>query len=185
MSMEHQDALPCRVSTLPAASRDALFLDLLRGVDDLESASPQLLEAASQVAFVPSAAGRLAKPCELYDASSRELTALLDPQTHFPADDFKSPQVWLPAHSGLRHVKPTYAYPVLWRCKLFCHRHMHQVPPAYDVQARSVSTEAKAYQDNAAISHGHPVMCIVAYCTTSVALHGKPDVGAGILIGCL
>ena len=86
---------PCRVSDLPPAPRDALFLDLLRGVDDLERASPQLLEAASQAAFVPSAAGRLAKPCELYDPGSRELTALLDPQAHFPADDFKSPQARL------------------------------------------------------------------------------------------
>ena len=87
--------LLCRVSSLPVAPRDALFLDLLRGVDDLESASPQLLQAASQVAFVPCAAGQLAKPCDLYDPSSRKLTALLDPQTHFPSDDFKSPQARL------------------------------------------------------------------------------------------
>ena len=80
------------MSSLPAAPRDALFLDLLRGVDDLESASPQLLRAASQIAFVPSAAGKLAKPCDLYDPSSRELMALLDPLSHFPSDDFQSPQ---------------------------------------------------------------------------------------------
>ncbi len=88
----------CRVSRFPAAPRDALFLDLLRGVDELESSSPQLLQAASQIAFVPAAAGKLAKPCELYDPSSRELMALLDPQTHFPSDDFKSPQAWLSPH---------------------------------------------------------------------------------------
>ena len=89
----------CRVSSLPAAPRDALFLDLLRGVDELESTSPDLLRAASETAFVPAATGELAKPGDLYDPSSRELMMLLDPAKHFPADDFKSSQVCLsPSH---------------------------------------------------------------------------------------
>ena len=89
----------CRVSSLPAAPRDALFLDLLRGVHELESTSPNLLRAASETAFVPAATGQLAKPGNLYDPSSQELMALLDPAKHFPADDFKSPEARLfPSH---------------------------------------------------------------------------------------
>ncbi len=115
----------CRVSSLPAAPRDSLFLDLLRGVDELESASPQLLEAASQVAFVPSAAGRLAKPCELYDPSSRELTALLDPQSHFPADDYKSPQAWLSILPSLASSQDTLLTSATEECGSMSHGHMH------------------------------------------------------------
>ena len=91
----------CRVSNLPAVPRDALFLDLLRGVNELESTSPDLLRAASETAFVPAATGELAKPGDLYDPSSQELIALLDPAKHFPADSFKSPQVCLsPSHDS-------------------------------------------------------------------------------------
>ena len=96
----------CRVSSLPAAPRDALFLDLLRGADELQSASPQLLQAAAQVAFVPSPAGKLARPCELYDPTSSELAALLDPQTCFPADAFRTPQAQPPSSSVFSILPP-------------------------------------------------------------------------------
>lgn len=82
-----------RVSELPAAPRDALFLDALRGLNDLETASPELLEALAAVAFVPAADGRLAKPCVLYDPRCGELTALLGPATQLSSGDFASPQV--------------------------------------------------------------------------------------------
>ena len=85
----------CRVSDLPAAPRDALFLDLLHGVGDLAATAPKLIEALPGIAFVPrpSAARKLAKPCELCDPRDKELMALMDPDVHFPADDFRSTQV--------------------------------------------------------------------------------------------
>ena len=80
---------------LPAAPRDALFLDLLHGVGDLSATAPQLIEALPGIAFVPrpSAAGQLAKPCELCDPRNKELMALMDLNVHFPADEFRSTQV--------------------------------------------------------------------------------------------
>lgn len=124
------------MSSLPAAPRDALFLDLLRGVDNLESASPQLLQAASQVAFVPSAAGKLAKACDLYDPSSAELRALLDPQTHFPSDDFKNPQAWLlPSQTHVPHSN-SCLFNAADICEPLSHRQMQcrglHVWPVYD-----------------------------------------------------
>ena len=62
---------------------------------DLAATAPQLIKALPGIAFVPrpSAAGQLAKPCELCDPRNKELIALMDPNVHFPADEFRSTQV--------------------------------------------------------------------------------------------
>ena len=103
----------CRVSDLPAAPRDALFLDLLHGVGDLAATAPQLIEAMPGIAFVPrpNAAGQLAKPCELCDPRNKELMALMDPDVHFPADEFRSTQV---QPSTLRSHPVCLSTPMWW-----------------------------------------------------------------------
>ena len=93
------------MSGLRAAPRDALFLDLLHGVGDLAATAPLLIEALPGIAFVPRPGAKLAKPSELCDPRNKELTALMDPDVHFPAIGFRSTQ-----------VKPStlHSHPVCW-----------------------------------------------------------------------
>ena len=61
-----------------------------------------MLQELAPLAFVPTAAGKLAKPCELYDPREEELMALMDPSVYFPASNFQSPEVgiFLPITAG-------------------------------------------------------------------------------------
>ena len=128
------------MSDLPAAPRDALFLDLLHGVGDLAATAPQLIAALSGIAFMPGpgAPGKLAKPSELCDPRNNEIMALMDPNVHFPAEEFRSTQV---QPSALHSHPVCWSIPVLWMplhtCITSCIR---QSQSSRDLRARLMTS---------------------------------------------
>lgn len=69
------------------------MLAVLKDLPTLAAENPELSPKLTRLAFVPTGAGTLAAPADLYDPGVNELHMLLDRGAFFPSEEFQRPEV--------------------------------------------------------------------------------------------